>query len=264
MICTACGTQYNVEEIKDNHCKICDDARQYVPATGQEWISPGDLQKDHAVQVRQVYDNLYSLTVLPSFAIGQRAFLVLSPNGNVLWDCIPLLDEETEAFINSKGGLKAIAISHPHYYSNVEEWAEAFDCPVFIHKKDEEWAPKFDDLVLWEGEEKALWDGIKMINIGGHFPGSCILHVPSLSANGTIFCGDSLYISRSRKHVSVMYSYPNHIPVASSEIERIAQMLANIPFDRMYGAFPYQHLTENVSCLLHQSIERYREAVPVI
>ena len=264
MICSACGTQYNVEEIKDGHCRICNDDRQYVPGTGQAWISPDELQKDHAVQVSQVCDNLYSLTILPSFAIGQRAFLVLSANGNVLWDCIPLLDEATEAFINSKGGLKAIAISHPHYYSNVEAWAETFNCPVFIHKKDEEWAPEFQDLILWQGEEKALWDGMKIINIGGHFPGSCIMYVPSLSPGGTVFCGDSLYISRSRKHVSVMYSYPNHIPVAWSEIERIAQMLANTRFDRMYGAFPYQQLTDNVHCLLHQSMERYKKALPVI
>ena len=263
MICSACGTQYNNKEIKDGHCKICDDDRQYVPETGQAWISPDELQKDHAVQVRQVCDNLYSLTILPSFAIGQRAFLILSENGNILWDCIPLLDEETEAFITSKGGLRAIVVSHPHYYSNVGEWAETFHCPVFIHKKDEEWAPEFQDLILWKGEEKALWDGIKIINIGGHFPGSCIMHVPSLSPQGMVFCGDSLYISRNSKHVSVMYSYPNHIPVAWSEIERIVQMLANIQFDKMYGAFPYQQLTDNVTCLLHLSMERYREALPV-
>ena len=61
-----------------------------------------------------------------------------------------------------------------------------------------------------------------------------------------------------------MYSYPNHIPVAWSEIERIAQMLANTRFDRMYGAFPYQQLTDNVHCLLHQSMERYKKALPVI
>ena len=30
----------------------------------------------------------------PSFAIGQRALLVESAAGNILWDCTPLLDDE--------------------------------------------------------------------------------------------------------------------------------------------------------------------------
>ena len=259
-LCSACGTQYNVDEIQNEHCRICDDDRQYVPESGQHWLTPGEVRKDHAVQVKPVTDNLFSLAIVPSFAIGQRAFLVLSQNGNVLWDCIPLLDEATEAFINSKGGLKAIAISHPHYYSNVEEWAAKFNCPVFIHKKDEEWAPEFDDVILWEGEEKTLWDEIKIINIGGHFPGSCIMRVPHLSDAGTILCGDSLYISRNKKHVSVMHSYPNNIPVAISEIERIAETLVKYEFDKMYGAFSYQELLSDVSCVLYQSIQRYKAA----
>lgn len=29
------------------------------------------------------------------FAIGQRAILIQTPSGNVLWDCITLLDQET-------------------------------------------------------------------------------------------------------------------------------------------------------------------------
>jgi hypothetical protein len=260
MICAACGTQYHADEIKNGHCKICDDDRQYVPESGQAWVSPNELKRDHAVQIMPVSDNLVSLTIVPSFAIGQRAFLVLSAGGNVLWDCIPLLDEATEAFINSRGGIRAIAISHPHYYSNAQEWAAKFNCPVFIHKKDKEWAPEFEDLILWEGREKVFWEGIKIINIGGHFPGSCVLHVPDLPGGGTVLCSDSLYISRNKEHVSVMHSYPNNIPVPNPEIERIAQVLVGYEFDKMYGAFSYQQVLSGVNCLLHRSIERYRSA----
>lgn len=35
------------------------------------------------------------MTDMIKFAIGQRAILIQTPSGNVLWDCITLLDQET-------------------------------------------------------------------------------------------------------------------------------------------------------------------------
>lgn len=101
-ICKACGTEYDSREIKNNHCKICDDDRQYIPEGGQAWTTEDELLKSRSVQIKSIYTNLYELTILPSFAIGQRAFLIISENGNILWDCIPLLDESAIAFIDSK------------------------------------------------------------------------------------------------------------------------------------------------------------------
>src|SRR5207245_10325023 len=74
----------------------------------------------------------------PSFAIGQRALLVRSPQGNVLWDCITVLDDATVADVRSLGGIRAIAISHPHYYSSMVEWSSAFEAPVLLHVADRE------------------------------------------------------------------------------------------------------------------------------
>lgn len=254
-ICKACGTEYDSREIKNNHCKICDDDRQYIPEGGQAWTTEDELLKSRSVQIKSIYTNLYELTILPSFAIGQRAFLIISENGNILWDCIPLLDESAIAFINSKGGLKGIAISHPHYYSNLQTWASIFNCPVYIHEKDKEWTPKNDAIHLWSGEVKFLWDEIKIINTGGHFPGACILRVPFLSENGTVFCGDSLFVSRSKKHIAIMYSYPNQIPVPVSEIKRIRLLLEKYQFDSLYGAFSFQNLTSNVKIILAKSMD---------
>ena len=254
-ICNACGTEYNSVEIKDNQCKICDDDRQYIPEGGQTWTTHEELLKSRSVQIKCIYKNLYELRILPSFAIGQRAFLILSESGNILWDCIPLVDESTIAFINSKGGLKGIAISHPHYYSNMQTWATTFNCPVYIHEKDKEWAPKNDVIKFWSGEEKDLWNGIKIINTGGHFPGACILHVSFLSEKGTVFCGDSLFISRSKRHIAIMYSYPNQIPVPVSEIKRISLLLKKYQFDSLYGAFSFQNLTCDVKDILEKSMD---------
>ena len=58
-----------------------------------------------------------------------------TPDGNVLWDCLSHLNEETLQHIQALGGLKAIAISHPHFYDCCLDWAEAFNCQVRLHMR---------------------------------------------------------------------------------------------------------------------------------
>ena len=43
------------------------------------------------------------------------------------------------------GGIAAIAISHPHYYSSMAEWAEAVDAPIYLHAADREWVLRPSD-----------------------------------------------------------------------------------------------------------------------
>ncbi|UII30703.1 MBL fold metallo-hydrolase [Fulvivirga ulvae] len=256
-ICSTCGTHYT-EIPADGICTICKDDRQYLPEGGQKWTTPAELDKHHGVRISKVGENIYELVVIPKFAISQRALLVLSAEGNILWDCVPLLNEPAIEFIRSKGGLKAIAFSHPHYYSNMNDWAAAFDCPVYIHRSDQQWIVNHGpNIRLWSGEEEHLWEGIRIINIGGHFPGSSILHVPNLSALGTIFSGDTIHLSPSMRHLSVMYSYPNQIPLPRTEMKRIKKRFENIQFDALYGVYGYQNLTVGAREVLHESLERY-------
>ena len=48
----------------------------------------------------------------------------------MLWDCLGFLHPEFVDEVVSLGGIKAIAISHPHFYTACVDWAEAFDCEV--------------------------------------------------------------------------------------------------------------------------------------
>src|SRR5581483_2333454 len=66
--------------------------------------------------------NLHTILPEPKAGIGQRAFLVQTKDGNVLWDCVPPLDDATIRKVTALGGVKAIAVSHPHYYTTVVEW----------------------------------------------------------------------------------------------------------------------------------------------
>ncbi len=83
---------------------------------------------------------LFSLHTKPSFAIDQRAFLLQTETGNVLWDCIALIDDATVELVRAMGGLNAIAISHPHYYTTMQDWSRAFGgIPVYLHEADRQW-----------------------------------------------------------------------------------------------------------------------------
>lgn len=257
-ICTSCGTQFAKKSNTQELCPICEDDRQYIPETGQTWTNLDDLLNNFEVDINKLNDSLYQLKMTPSFAIGQRALLVLAPGGNILWDCIPLLNEPTIDFIKSKGGLKAIAFSHPHYYSTMNEWADVFNCPIYIHEKDKEWIMNSGDHVsLWPGAEKEMWDGMKIINVGGHFPGSSILHIPFLSPDGVVLCGDTFYVSPCKRHIAIMYSYPNKIPLPLREIQRIEKQMLLLEFDTLHGFFDFQNIYSDAKLVLKNSLEKY-------
>ncbi len=257
-ICSACGTQFPSQEGLSAICPICNDDRQYIPEKGQAYTSLVDLAKKHTVTIGQISEQLYELKMEPDFAIAQRCFLVVSPQGNILWDCIPLLNPAVASFIEAKGGLKAIAFSHPHYYSTMNDWAAYFNCPILIHRDDEPWIMyKGGCIELWDGHIRPMWDGISIIHTGGHFPGSSLLHIPSQSPKGALLCGDTLYIARSMRHIAVMHSYPNQILLTKKEFAAFYQRSAGLEFDTMYGAFPWQTLKGNAKEIFDRAMERY-------
>jgi hypothetical protein len=114
-ICTACGAQFAPGEAPPAHCPICEDERQYVPARGQTWTTLPALAASHANSYREHEPGVIGIGTEPPFAIGQRALFLRTGRGNVLWDCISLVDAATVTLIGALGGIAAIAISHPHF-----------------------------------------------------------------------------------------------------------------------------------------------------
>src|SRR5256714_15005604 len=93
-VCVTCGTQFADGEGHTASCPICEDDRQYVGWSGQQWTTLGDLRAGHHNVVRDDL-GVTGIGTEPSLAIGQRALFVRLPQGNVLWDCFPVLDDAT-------------------------------------------------------------------------------------------------------------------------------------------------------------------------
>ena len=160
-ICTACGTQYSPSEAPPGACLICIDERQFVPASGQSWTTLERLRNAHSNKFRRLATGLTTIEATPVFGIGQRAILARTPAGNVLWDCIALIDDATVDLLKGLGGISSIAISHPHYYTTMVEWSRALGgVPIHLHAADHQWVMRADPAVqFWEGGTKPIGPG---------------------------------------------------------------------------------------------------------
>lgn len=179
-------------------------------------------------------------------------------------------------FINSKGTLKAIVISHPHFYTTHLEWAAQFNCPVYIASDDAEWLSREDrkGVRRWIKGTSEIIPGVTAIQCGGHFDGSGVLHwenklfiadtmmsvpvrLPRFFLNHTHLKREysvdahqsGFYNAGQAKRdqktttFSFMWSYPNMIPLPPNEIHGIWKALKPFEFDTTYGGFPGQNVT---------------------
>jgi hypothetical protein len=263
-ICTACGAQFTPSETPPAHCPICEDERQYVPLRGQTWTTLPALALTHFNSYREHEPGLIGIGTQPTFAIGQRALLIRTPAGNVLWDCISFVDAATVTLVDALGGIKAIAISHPHFYTSMVEWSRAFgDAPIHLHGADRAWIMRPDPAIkLWEGETHALLPGITLVRCGGHFPGGTVLHwAAGAGGRGALCPGDIAAVDPDRKSLSFMRSYPNFIPLSAPEVEAIAAALAPFPFEAIYGHYFDRIIPTGGKAVLAASTARYLAAI---
>jgi hypothetical protein len=263
-ICNACGSQFTPSEQQPSGCPICVDERQFVPPTGQAWSTLDALARRHFNSYRQHEPGLLGIGTVPTFAIGQRALLLRTPEGNILWDCIALLDAATIEIVKGLGGLIGIAISHPHYYSTMVEWSRAFgDAPIHLHVADEKWIMRPDPAIrLWDGDTLPLAKGVTLIRCGGHFAGGTVLHwAQGAGGRGALFSGDIVMVIGDRNYVSFMRSYPNMVPLSAPAVERIGATLEPFDFEAIYGAFFDRNIAQGGKQAVKRSVERYVAAI---
>jgi hypothetical protein len=263
-ICNACGTQYPPAETPPAQCTICTEERQYVPPAGQSWTTLEQVAARSFNLWREHEPDLFGIGTQPAFAIGQRALLLRTPHGNVLWDCIAVLDAATIALIKALGGLAAIAISHPHFYTTMGEWSRAFgDVPIHLHAADRAWVMRPAPAIkFWDGATLPLLPDVTLVRCGGHFPGAACLHwAKGAGGKGVLLSADTATVAVDRKFLSFMRSYPNLIPLSGRQVRGIGEALAPFAYDRIYGHFFDRIITTDAKQAMQVSIDRYVAAL---
>jgi glyoxylase-like metal-dependent hydrolase (beta-lactamase superfamily II) len=263
-ICATCGVEYAASAEPPAHCPVCEDERQYLGPKGQIWTTPAELAANHAVELRELEPGLHGVGVKPSFCIGQRAIFIEHPQGGVLFDCVSMVDDAAVAEIERRGGLRAIAPSHPHFYGAMVSWSERFGgIPIWVHEGDREWVVRPSPNVrFWSGTTQEIGPGFTLVHLDGHFAGAQALHWSGgPDGAGVVACGDTINVAQDTRWMSFMRSNPNYIPMSPRAVRRIVDVLAPFSFERLYGSQWPKIVKRDAKGVLARSAERYLTAI---
>ena len=115
---------------------------------------------------------------------------------------------------------------------------------------------------FWEGTTLPLWDGITLINCGGHFEGGTVLHWPGgANGKGALLTSDILTVVQNRRYVSFMRSYPNLIPLGPAAISGILKAIEPFSFDQINGGWWKANVLSDAKAAVARSAERYLRAI---
>lgn len=262
-ICETCGTQFDEAPTASAPCPVCADERQFVGWKGQTWTTLADLARRHTLRLEDD-DGLLGIGLAPAFAINQRALLLPTDAGNILWECVSLVTDAAVAALKARGGVARIVISHPHFFSAMVDWSEALGgVPILLHEANRAWVRRASPRIqFWDGAEHRLSEAVTLVRVGGHFPGSTALHWrDGPRPGGALFPGDTPSVVMDRRHVTFMYSYPNYWPMGPGEVRRIRARLAGYDFADVFGFTWGRNIVGGARAAVDASFDRYLEAV---
>lgn len=263
-LCSTCGTQYPDAPAPPDTCVICAEERQYIGWQGQQWTTLDQLLTTHKARVEPEGPGLTGIGATPDFAIAQRALHLATASGGFLWDCQAVIDDATVTALRELGGVRAMAISHPHYYSTMVEWSRALGgIPIYLNALDRQWVVRDDPaIVYWDGPALALAPGVTLIHCGGHFAGSTVLHwAEGADGLGALLTGDTIMVNLDRRTVSFMYSFPNYIPLGAEAVQRVAAAVEPFEFEQIYGGWFGKNILEGGKPAVRYSARRYLRAI---
>jgi hypothetical protein len=237
--CLTCGIEYPDAVTSPDCCLICTDERQYVPPTGQQWVTQQQLESRHAFTLTEVEPRLHSIEVTPAFGIGHRPLVVSTDGGNLVWEPSGFLSPGLVDAIRNLGPVVAISASHPHLTGASISLSHALGgVPVYVNADDRRWVCRPDDVIEFWTDRLDITAGLSLVQAGGHFPGSSVAHwAGGAGGRGVLLSGDTVMVSADLRSVSFMRSYPNNIPLSARSVRKIAAALAPLDYDRIRGAF---------------------------
>lgn len=260
-ICRTCGTEHEDAPQPPALCRICSDERQYVGWQGQAWTTHEELAAAHSNRL-EMDGELFGIGIAPGFAIPQRALHL--PEAGVLWESTALVTDEAVAELKRRGGVERICISHPHFYSAMVRWSEALGgVPIFVHENDRLWVSRASRwLEFWRGDTLDLGRGATLLRCPGHFPGSAVLHFDGgVSGKPILLAGDALHVAQDRRHVSFIYSVPNHMPARPRDVRETQARLRGLAFEDVYGFTWGLNIVGGGREAVDASFERYFDRV---
>ena len=258
-ICATCGNHYPDTDSPPASCVICSDERQWVPPAGQRWATLAELAAaGHRSDIREVEPGLLGVGVDPPVGIGQRALVVTTPEGNLLWDPPGFLDEHAISEVRRTGGLRAVSASHPHFYGAMAEWGHAFGADILVPEADASWITRPSPSVRFWSGTLAVLPGVTLIQCGGHFPGSAVVHwAAGAGGAGVLLTGDTIFVTPGGDRITFVWSAPNRLPLPETSVRGVVGAVRPYRFDRIYGGWWEPAIRRDARRVLETSAARY-------
>jgi glyoxylase-like metal-dependent hydrolase (beta-lactamase superfamily II) len=246
---------------------ICADERQWVPPAGQRWTTVADLAAaGHHSDIRQIESGLTGIGAAPAVAIGQRSLVIKTTAGNLLWDPSGFIDGTAIEAVHALGGLRYLTASHPHFYGSIAAWSDATGAEILVPEADVSWlhallggAAAGLPIRTWSGTA-ALLPGVTLIQCGGHFPGSAVVHwADGAQGRGALLSGDTIFVTPGEDRVTFVWSAPNRLPLAEPAVARVWEAVQGYDFDLIYGGWWAPVIRSGGKDIVRRSAYRYIE-----
>ena len=114
----------------------------------------------------------------------------------------------------------------------------------------------------WTSDQQRISDDVLLLRTGDHFADATMLHhVRGAEGKGALLTGDIAQVTMDRRFVSLMYSYPNYMPLNAAAVRRIAAAVEPLAFDRIYGAWWDRNIASGAKAAFAASVQRYIAAI---
>jgi glyoxylase-like metal-dependent hydrolase (beta-lactamase superfamily II) len=89
----------------------------------------------------------------------------------------------------------------------------------------------------WAGTFPVL-PGVTLVQCGGHFPGSAVVHWASgADGRGVLLSGDTIFVTPGEDRVTFVWSAPNRLPLPVAAVRGVVSAVEPYAFDRIYGGW---------------------------
>ena len=241
-VCDNCGFWQKCFQAPST-CAVCQDFRHTPPPRAFRFLSPQEAAREIASTWSQVQDGVWEIRAEPAFGIGTVAYLIEHPAGNILWDGAAFYSPEALDFIESRGGLKWLAASHPHAYGAAGQLQDRFEPTVAVAVADLRWTNAFN--VSWPFDERLeLAPGLEILRTGGHFDGHSILFWREQKA---LFAGDMLkfHFDQAPTGISCHKAFNRRVPVSHAEARRYREVVRELDFETVFTSFDHARCTRD-------------------